>query len=49
MTIGGAVATIVSDTPTLLKVKVPTNAKTGKIKIKTPGGTVKSATAFTVT
>jgi hypothetical protein len=40
---------IVSDTATTLKVKVPSGAKTGKIKVVTPGGTVKSATTFRVT
>jgi hypothetical protein len=41
--------TITKDTATKLKVKVPSGAKTGKIKVATPGGKVKTATAFTVT
>ena len=47
VTFGGKKATtIVSDTATRLKVKVPSGARSGKIKVVTPGGTVKSATSF---
>lgn len=49
VTIGGVVGTIKSDSATVIKVKVPQGALTGKIKITTPGGKVKSATKFTVT
>ena len=49
VTFGGKKATtIVSDTPTRLKVKIPSGARSGKIKVVTPGGTVKSATRFVV-
>jgi uncharacterized repeat protein (TIGR03803 family) len=41
------VHTVESDTQ--VEATVPTGAKTGKIAITTPGGTVKSATSFTVT
>ena len=47
--IGGAVATITSNTATKVKVKVPSGAKTGKIKVTVPSGTAKSATNFDVT
>ena len=49
VTFNGVAGTIVSDTATTIKVKVPVGAKTGKIKVKTPGGTATSATNFTVT
>ena len=49
VTIGGVVGTIKSDSATLIKVKVPAGARTGKIKVTTPGGKAKSATKFTVT
>jgi hypothetical protein len=50
VTFGGKKATtIVSDTATKLKVKVPSGARSGKIKVVTPGGTVTSATSFRVT
>ena len=49
VTIGSVSATIKSDTGSRIKVKVPVGAHTGKIKIVTAGGTVKSATKFTVT
>jgi hypothetical protein len=49
--IGTKVATIVSgsDKATQLKIKVPTGAKTGKIKVTTAGGTATSKTNFKVT
>jgi IPT/TIG domain len=49
VTFNGRVATITSDTATKIVVHVPTGATTGKINVKTPGGTAKSATEFTVT
>jgi hypothetical protein len=45
----GVNGTIISDTPTKLKVMVPAGAITGKIKVSTPGGSVKTATAFRLT
>ena len=48
-TFNGVQGTITYDTATKLKVKVPSGATTGKIKVVTPGGKVKTATAFTVT
>lgn len=39
-------ATIVSVTPTVIKVKLPANIATAFIFVTTPGGTVKSASAF---
>jgi hypothetical protein len=45
----GVAATITKDTATKIKLQVPHGATTGKIKVVTPGGTVKTATAFTVT
>ena len=49
VTFNGVKATITSDTATKIKVKVPMGATTGKIQVKTPGGKVKTATAFMVT
>jgi hypothetical protein len=49
VTFNGVKGTITSDTATKLKVKVPIGATTGKIKVVTPSGQVKTATAFTVT
>ncbi len=51
VTIGSKVATIVagSDKSTQLKIKVPTGAKTGKIKVTTAGGTATSKTSLKVT
>jgi len=49
VTFNGVKGTIASDTPTKLKVIVPVGATTGKIKVVTPGGTVKTVTAFKVT
>jgi hypothetical protein len=49
VTFNGVKGTITSDTATKIKVKVPYGATTGKIQVKTPGGKVKTATAFTVT
>jgi hypothetical protein len=48
-TFNGVKAKVVSDNPTMIKVKVPTEATTGKITVTTPVGTATSATAFTVT
>ncbi len=45
----GVAATVTKDTATEIKTKVPAGATTGKIKVTTPGGTVKSTTDFTVT
>jgi IPT/TIG domain len=39
-------ATIVSVTPTIIKVKLPANVATAFIYVTTPGGTIKSASAF---
>lgn len=49
VTFNGTAAIIKSDTATTIVVHVPTGATTGKIKVKTPSGTAKSATKFTVT
>jgi hypothetical protein len=49
VTFGGVTGSIVSDIATKLKVKVPLGARTGKIKVLTPGGHAKSASAFRVT
>jgi uncharacterized repeat protein (TIGR03803 family) len=49
VTFGGVAATTFSKTGTKITVTVPTGAKTGKIAVTTPGGTVASATNFTVT
>ena len=40
---------ITSDTATKIVVHVPAGATTGKIKVKTSGGTAQSSTKFTVT
>jgi uncharacterized repeat protein (TIGR03803 family) len=46
---GGVKATVFSvDSDTQITATVPTSAKTGKIQVKTPGGTATSATSFTV-
>jgi YVTN family beta-propeller protein len=49
VTFNGVKGTITKDTATKIKVKVPSGATTGKIKVVTPGGRAKTATAFTVT
>jgi hypothetical protein len=49
VTFNGVTGTITKDTETTIKVKVPMGATTGKIKVVTPGGPVKTATVFTVT
>jgi hypothetical protein len=49
VTVGGVPATIVKDKPRRLRINIPAGAKTGKIEITTPEGTVKTATNFTVT
>jgi len=49
VTFSGVKGTITYDTATNLKVKVPVGATTGKIKVFTPGGSVMTATVFTVT
>ena len=49
VTFGGVAATSVTvNSDTQVTATVPTGAKTGKIGISTPGGTVQSATNFTV-
>ena len=50
VTFGGVSATTFSvDSDTQITATVPTNAKTGKIGVTTPGGTATSSTSFTVT
>jgi len=49
VTLDGKKATVSSDTATQIKFKVPTGAKTGKIVVTTPGGSVTSKTKFKVT
>ena len=49
VTFNGVKGTVTEDTATKLKVKVPIGATTGKIKVVTPDGSVKTATAFSVT
>jgi hypothetical protein len=49
VTFNGVKGTITKDTATKIKVKVPYGATTGKIKVFTPDGNVKTATAFKVT
>ncbi len=50
VTFAGATATTVAvDSDTQVTATVPANAKTGKIQITTPGGTVTTTTSFTVT
>jgi len=49
VTFNGVKGTITKDTATKIKVKVPSGATTGKIKVVTPAGKISTATAFTVT
>jgi hypothetical protein len=49
VTFNGVKGTITSDSATKIKVKVPSGATTGKIKVVGPSGKATSATAFTVT
>ena len=49
VTIGGVAMTVTKGIATKIKVRVPVGATTGKIKVTTPGGTAKTATAFTKT
>jgi hypothetical protein len=49
VTFNGVKGKITKDTKTKIKVKVPSDATTGKVKVVTPGGTVSTATAFKVT
>ncbi len=49
VTFNGVKGTIASDSAAKLKVKVPAGSTTGKIKVVTPGGLVKTVTSFTVT
>jgi hypothetical protein len=44
----GVPGIITKDTATKIKVQVPAGATTGKIKVTTPGGMVKTDTSFTV-
>jgi hypothetical protein len=48
VTLNGVKASIITDTATKIKVKVPSGATSGKIKVTTAGGTVKAATPFAV-
>ncbi len=48
VTFNGTVATFATPTDTQINATVPTGATTGKIAITTKGGTVKTATKFTV-
>jgi hypothetical protein len=43
-----AKVTITSDTATKIKVTVPVGATTGKIRVQTPSGSVKSTAKYTV-
>jgi hypothetical protein len=49
VTFNGATATILKDTSTKVKVRVPNGATTGKIKVVVAGGKAKSSTSFAVT
>jgi FG-GAP repeat/IPT/TIG domain len=49
VTFDGVAGTIKKDTATKIKVKVPTTATTGKIKVTTSGGSVTAKGKFTVT
>ena len=49
VTFDGVRATITSDTASRITAKVPKRAKTGRVHVSTAGGSVASATAFTVT
>ena len=49
VTFNGVKATITNDTVTTIEVTVPIGATTGKIKVVTLSGKVKTVTAFTVT
>ena len=49
VTFDGVRATITSDTGSRITVKVPKRAKTGRVHVTTAGGSVASATVFTVT
>jgi hypothetical protein len=46
--IGAVTAAVTSDTATTIKVKIPTGAHTGFIKVTTPAGEVTSATRVAV-
>ena len=48
VTFDGTIATILSDTSRKITVEVPVGATTGRIKVKTPAGTARSAANFTV-
>ena len=48
VTFNGTVATVISDKASKIEAYVPAGATTGHIKVKTPGGTAKSASEFTV-
>lgn len=49
VTFDGTAAHVTADTATKITTKVPKGAKTGKIKVKTAGGTATSSTKFDVT
>jgi ribosomal protein L21E len=49
VTFDGKAGTVTSDSSTTITVKVPTGAKTGKIKVTTAGGSATSSASFTVT
>jgi uncharacterized repeat protein (TIGR03803 family) len=48
VTFNGTSATILYDAPTVIYAKVPTGAKTGKVQVVTPSGTLTSNVAFEV-
>jgi hypothetical protein len=49
VTFNGKAATITSDTPSEIKVRVPTGAKTGYVQVTAAHGKATSATRFKVT
>jgi hypothetical protein len=48
VTFDRTIATVISDTATTIVAYVPAGATTGYIKVKTPGGTARSSSEFTV-
>ncbi len=49
VTVNGVAAAIAKDAATSIKIKIPSGATTGKIKVFTPGGKAKSATVMMIT